>query len=263
MKTGVPIRSVSRSISILQAINRAGSLSMMAIARQGDVPYPTAFRIVQTLIHEGLIEQEPVRKRYRPTALIQSLAIGYQSESRLVDVGRRHISELTRKIGWPVLVSFRVGATMVVRDSTNAETSLTFDNCYPGYTLPLFTSATGRVCLAHMPLDEIDNLIRWNELSGKEEGTPFRLDDATVRALQKIREDGFAAKLCQRQNVTSNKTSSIAVPILRDGRSDAVLTMTYFFSAMKQSVAVERYVDILKQYANVISQEFSEAQITH
>lgn len=263
MKTGVPIRSVSRSISILQAINRAGSLSMMAIARQGEVPYPTAFRIVQTLIHEGLIEQEPVRKRYRPTALIQSLANGYQPESRLVDVGRRHISELTRKIGWPVLISVRVGTNMVVRDSTHAETSLTFDNCYPGFTLPLFTSATGQVCVAHMPPNELENIIRWNALSGRDDANQFVLNEVTARALEKIRQDGFAAKPCQRQSITSNKTSSLAVPILRDGRSDAVLTMTYFFAAMRQSVAAERYVGTLQHYASMISREFSEAQITH
>ena len=74
MEKGVPIRSVSRSIAVLRAINQRGSLSMMEIARTASVPYPTACRIIQTLLHEGLVEQEPSRKNYRPTALVQSLA---------------------------------------------------------------------------------------------------------------------------------------------------------------------------------------------
>jgi IclR family mhp operon transcriptional activator len=152
---------------------------------------------------------------------------------------------------------------MVVRDSTHAETSLTFDNCYPGVTVPLFTSATGRVCVAHTPADELDNLIRWSAMPGKEDMPHPVLDEATIRALQKIREDGYAAKPCQQQNLASNKTSSVAVPILKDGRSDAVLTMTYFFAAMKQAVAVERYAAILQQYAKTISRELSEAKVTH
>ncbi|MFD2137741.1 helix-turn-helix domain-containing protein [Novosphingobium resinovorum] len=59
MERGVPIRAVCRAISILQEINQMGSLSMMQISKRGRIPYPTACRIVQTLMHEGLIEQEP------------------------------------------------------------------------------------------------------------------------------------------------------------------------------------------------------------
>ena len=61
MEKGVPIRSITRSIAALKAINRHGSLSMMEIAKASEVPYPTACRIVQTLLYEGLIEQEPAR----------------------------------------------------------------------------------------------------------------------------------------------------------------------------------------------------------
>ena len=46
MEKGVPIRSVSRSIAVLQTVNRMKSLSLMEIARAVDLPYPTAFRIV-------------------------------------------------------------------------------------------------------------------------------------------------------------------------------------------------------------------------
>jgi IclR family mhp operon transcriptional activator len=257
MQKGVPIRAVSRSIAILQAINRRGPLSMMAIAREGDVPYATAFRIVQTLIHDGLIEQEPVRKHYRPTALVQSLASGYQSESRLVDVARPCISELTRNIGWPVLVSVRVGTQMVVRDCTHAETSLTFDLCHPGFTLPLLESATGLVSIAHTPRDELDNVIRWLPLSGK---SSRQLLDETIAALPKIREDGFAAKPCQKLTTAVNKTSSIAVPILSEDRSEAVLTMTYFYAAMKQPEAVDKYLHTLKKSAGMIATKLSETR---
>lgn len=59
---GVPIRSISRAIGVHQAVNQLGSLSMMQIAKRGKLPYPTACRLVQTLIHEGLLEQEPARK---------------------------------------------------------------------------------------------------------------------------------------------------------------------------------------------------------
>ena len=111
------------------------SLSLMDIARAVDLPYPTAFRIIQTLIHEGLIECEPTRKHYRVTELVQSLSLGYQDGGKLVSAARPHIVELTRRFSWPVSVVTHVGQSMVVRDSTHTLTSLTFFNYSPGYLM--------------------------------------------------------------------------------------------------------------------------------
>lgn len=250
MEKGVPIRSVSRSISVLQAINLHGSLSMMAIAKHGKLPYPTAFRIVQTLIHEGLVEQEPVRKRYRPTALVQSLAHGYSAQTRIAEVARDHISDYTREMGWPLFISVRVGTQMVVRDSTHAETSLTFDLCHPGVTVPLLTSATGHALLSTIPDDEIEELVGWVNRERSESGN---IDLQALRMLiDNTRANGFAAKPCAR----STRTSSIAVPILIDGGAEAVLTLTYFSAAMKQQTAVERYAQSMQDRAARIAESF-------
>ena len=151
MEKGVPIRAVSRSIAVLQAINHHGGLSMMQIAHEIGVPYATAMRIVQTLIVEGLIEREPDRKRYRPTVLVHTLSHGFQTEDRLVATARPHLTALTRKVSWPVALSTRVGQTMMVRASTHSLTSLTFTKLYPGHTRPILECAAGRAHLAFCP----------------------------------------------------------------------------------------------------------------
>jgi IclR family mhp operon transcriptional activator len=76
MEKGVPIRAITRGLAVLQAVNQHGSLTMMEIAQTSKVPYPTACRIVQTLLHEGMIEREPGRKTYRATSLVLTLASG-------------------------------------------------------------------------------------------------------------------------------------------------------------------------------------------
>jgi IclR family transcriptional regulator, mhp operon transcriptional activator len=77
MEKGVPIRAISRGLAVLQTVNQHGSLTMMEIAQTSRVPYPTACRIVQTLLHEGMLEREPGRKTYRATSLVLTLASGY------------------------------------------------------------------------------------------------------------------------------------------------------------------------------------------
>jgi IclR family mhp operon transcriptional activator len=256
MERGVPIRSVSRAIAVLQGINQMGSVSMMQIAKRGRLPYPTACRIVQTLIHEGLIEQEPARKFYRPTALVQSLSQGFQADCLVVEQARHDIRLLTQKIGWPVSVTMRVGTNMVVRDSTHSDTSLTFERYYPGFRLPLMDCASGRVCLAHMNQDELDSTMNWISLAGapeEQEMTAY----VSVNTLKKIREEGYAAIGWGQHNLTPGKTSSIAVPIFRGGRFEAALTLIYFAAAMKQGEAIERYLPDLKQTAANVTDELA------
>src|SRR5450830_233924 len=150
----IPIRSISRSIAVLRAISGGKALNLQEISDRADIPYPTAFRIVQTLVHEGLIECDPYRKVYRATALIQSLSHGFREHGKLVNIARPHIVKLTREIAWPVALTTRVGQNMIVRDSTHPLTSLTFSNYYAGHTMPILSSASGYAYLAFASAEE-------------------------------------------------------------------------------------------------------------
>ncbi|HWU02500.1 MAG TPA: helix-turn-helix domain-containing protein [Novosphingobium sp.] len=254
MDKALLIKSVSKSISVLQAINRHGSMSITNIARHGNLPYPTAFRIVQTLMHEGLIEQDPLRKHYRPTALVDSLAHGYRAESRIVDIAREPMSAFTREMGWPMFISVRVGTKMVVRHATHGETSLTFDLCYPGFTVPLLTSATGYALLAHLGDEDVRRATDWYRRAYPD---AVELDEVLLhRKLAQVRAQGHAAKPCS----SDTRSSSVAVPVLlADGRAEAVLTLTYFSAAMNEQTAIERYAPRLKQAARQIALNVEDA----
>ncbi len=253
MEKGVPIRSISRCVSVLQAINRSGSLSMMEIAQSSSVPYPTACRIVQTLLFEGLIEKEPARKRYRPTALVQSLSHGFQEHDRLVTLSREHIVNLTRNVNWPISLATRVGSVMVIRDSTHALTSMTFNNYFPGYTLPILECASGRVFLAHT--DEatrkgiLDALIPPTDPTAAMRYKMAKTGDL----FQDIRTNGYATTLKNRFTATPGKTSSIAVPVFDGDVIVGALVLIYFSSAIKMTDAVKKYLEDLQSTARAIS----------
>ncbi|MEO9461187.1 MAG: IclR family transcriptional regulator C-terminal domain-containing protein [Marinomonas sp.] len=256
MEKGVPIRSITRSISALQAINRHGSLTMMEISRAAKVPYPTACRIVQTLLYEGLIEQEPARKRYRATALVQTLATGFQQEDKLVTVARPHIAALTQKIGWPISVAVRVGRNMMLRDSTHANSSLTFDHYYPGFTVPILDSASGKLSMAYLPDDEREQILRFMRVS-QDIDLDYLATAEIGLNIEKTRENGYAVQGRNHFNHTPGKTSSIAVPIFSSGHFEAAMTMVFFVRAMTIENAVEEYLGELKDTAAAISHGLS------
>ncbi|MBT0671639.1 helix-turn-helix domain-containing protein [Novosphingobium profundi] len=256
MEKGVPIRSITRSISALKAINRHGSLSMMEIAKAADVPYPTACRIVQTLLYEGLIEQEPSRKRYRPTALVQTLATGFQHDDELVRIARPHIVGLTKRIGWPVSVAIRVGREMMLRDSTHSNSSLTFEHYYPGFTLPILDSASGKVSMAYAPDEEREMILRFMRVSQDIDLNYLATAEVSLD-VERIRAEGYAVQGRNHFNLTPGKTSSVSVPVFRNGHYQAALTMVFFVAAMRLSQALELYLDDLKGTAAAISHDLS------
>jgi len=252
MEKGVPIRALSRGISVLQAINRGASLSLMEIARSSEVPYPTACRIVQTLVFEGLIEREPARKRYRPTALVQTLAHGFEGDAQLAAAARPHIVDLTRRLGWPISLTTNVGHSMVIRDSTHALTTLTFNNYHPGFTIPMLECAAGIAYLSH--IDDEARAHRLNSLKL----LPKRVNLHIISLFEsgglaeQIRRDGYATRGHNRFTRNPGKTSSIAVPIFGGAAVAGMLTLGFFSTAMKMGDATERFVAPLQDAAREI-----------
>ncbi|WP_439534377.1 helix-turn-helix domain-containing protein [Polymorphobacter sp.] len=262
MEKGVPIRALSRGIAVLQAINRGGTVSMMEIARLSQVPYPTACRLVQTLMHEGLIEREPARKHYRPTALVQTLAHGFQGDARLVAAARPHIVALTRRLGWPISLSTQVGHSMVIRDSTHSLTTLTFSHYYPGYTLPILECAAGLAYLSWLGPHARAHLLNALKLLPDSANTNIIAMFETGELAEQIRQQGHAQRSFNTFTLNPGKTSSIAVPILmRDhGENDIIgcLTLPFFVSAIKMNEAVERFLAPLQATAIAVAASLAE-----
>ena len=256
MEEGVPVRAITRGFAVLQAVNRHGSISLMQISRQTSIPYPTVCRIVQTLLHEGFIEKEPTRKRYRPTVLVQSLSSGFRDESLLVRVARPHIVALTKKTAWPISLATRVGNMMVVRDSTHTLTSLTLSHYAPGYTLPIAECSTGKVYLAYCSDEERESIregFKTLEAGADKLALLLTENDAMM---EQIRRQGYATQARNAYTANPGKTSSIAVPIMRDGEIAGAMALVFFAAAMKMQDAESRFVDELTRTAEAISAEF-------
>lgn len=252
------IRSIARGMAVLQAINHAGSASLLEIASAAAIPHPTAVRIVRTLVNLGFIEREPNGKRYRPTPLVGSLSCGFQQHDRLAQAAYQPIVDLTQAVGWPITVSTRVGGHMVTRETTVAMTSLTFIVYQPGVTTPIFGSAAGEVWFAFAPPDEQSEILRHAEISGID---PLLVEDFISGAASKvIRERGYAVSTRHPQPKGSGGSISIAVPILDEGRVIGAVALIFFARTMSIDAAAARYLATLRDTADEISRAFHKSQ---
>jgi IclR family mhp operon transcriptional activator len=255
------VRAISRGLAVLQTVNRGGSVTMMEICRGAIIPYPTACRIVQTLMDEGFLEREPARKRYRATAMVRTLAMGFQEEDDLVAVARPHIVALTSGFAWPVSIASRVGRMMMVRDSTHKLTSLTLHNYVPGFTLPIIECSTGKAWLAWAtPEERAGVLAGLRQLDGPAERLAVLLT-SSEKMLSDIRAKGFATQARNAYTATPGKTSSIAVPLFKDGHVIGSMALIFFASAVSMAQAEARFLPGLVATARAISEALGSGPI--
>lgn len=251
------IRSIGRALAVLRAVNQAGSLSMMQIARSVGIPYPTACRIVHTLQEEGMLERETTRKFYRPTALVTSLAHGYQDHSDLVHLARPELEALTQTHFWPISLTTRVGQHMIVRDCTHASSPMALTNYQPGANFPLLECAAGHIMLA---FESNEERLRW--LDSFEDcdkpADPLVLERLrSGEFVERVRTDGYVVREYNKFTNTPGRTSSIAVPIFHQGEVCGALTLVFFSVSMRNETAVERYVPDLKKAALAVTRKLS------
>jgi len=236
-------------------------MTITQIAKDVQLPYATVYRLMNTLIQEGLIEKEATRKNYRPTALSQSLSCGYVSGTRLAKIARPHIEKLTQDIGWPVSIGERVGAFMVVEDSTHALTTMTLSDYHPGYPMPLTASAAGLAYLAFMPPKDSETLLEQiRETRGSQIDFGLRPRDYHEK-FQNIRDAGYATYSHNPHTKDPGKTSSVALPLRKRDGTIGTMTIVFFSSAMKVDEAYNKYKKELIRTQNAINRDLATKKL--
>ena len=186
------------------------------------------------------------------------MSTGYQAADRLVTASRRHLVKLTEEVGWPISLATRVGTSMMVRDSTHGETSLTFTNYYPGYTLPISECASGKAYLAHCDETERAAITDGWKIADNETSRVGLLLVSDNSVIEDIRQRGYAINTRNAYSADAGKTSAIAVPIIRQsGKVAGTLSLIYFATAMNAADASEKYLALLKRTAQKISDELA------
>lgn len=258
MDRGIPIRAISRGLAILAAISRNGPLTLKNIAVSVSLPYPTTDRIVQTLLQEGFVERDPSRKVYRVTPLVQTLSVGFQTEGRFVTSARTHITELCRDVSWPISITRRVGAKMMVLDSTHKMSSLAFSDYPPGFTLPIAQCASGKIHIAFCGDEDKQAILNGLAEAGDHDSKSALEIISEQSVFDEIRSKGCAFQLYEPYSLEPGKTSTMSVPVFDDyQRLIGALNLTYFRSSITADKVETQYLDKLRDVSRQISKSYS------
>jgi len=215
------VRSLSRGLQILAAINQCGSMTIMEAARGCDLPFATTSRIFDTLVKSGMIERETSRKHFRPTALVRSLSLGYDDPKKFQELAYPTALSLTRATGWPAAICTRVGLKMMVRVATHAKALQTLRTFNPGHAFDLTSTSAGRVFLAFCTEQERQETLDKLEIEQGEQ--PADLDEL----LDGIRRRGFGIQVYAPTLSGARRSLVVTVPIWTEGICEATLSLQY------------------------------------
>lgn len=208
------ISSLAKGLSLIEAFDSAHTrLTLSEAARRVDISPAAARRCLLTLRAIGYVQTDG--KKFWLDHGVLRLAYAYSASTklpRLLQPALDSLSERTRESA-SVAVLHR-GQVLVAARST-ARRSLTV-GLSVGSSLPIHCSATGRVLLAALPVDERESLLAQSPLP---QLTPHTVTDPSSlrKLLNACRNDGYALS----NEEIEMGVRSLAVPILNVG-GDAV-----------------------------------------
>lgn len=184
-------QSLARGLAILGLFNAERSwLGLSEIAALTGLNRATALRLVSTLSELGFLERSAATKKYRPGVAVLTLGYSALGASDLKELALPYLEELFSEVVHTVNMGVLVGAEVLYTERLKSN-ELLVSNVHVGSTLPAYCTSMGKVLLAHLPGDELDELLASIRLERR--GPKTITDRRTLRKeLAEIRELGLA-----------------------------------------------------------------------
>jgi IclR family pca regulon transcriptional regulator len=191
-ETAVPasyyVQSLARGLAVIGVLDAPEPLSLSEVARRAGLSRAAARRFVLTLEHLGYVRQAGARFALTPRVL--ELGSAYLSSLTLPEIALPHIKALVELSRESAVLSVRDDDCIVGVARVPARRIMT-GTIVLGQRLPAWASASGRVLLASLPADQLDDVLErttFEALTAKTIATRAELE----AELERVRRQGWA-----------------------------------------------------------------------
>jgi len=186
-----PIQALQKAVAVFEAICRSDAPMRIAdIARALGMNKTTVFRILQTFVSLGYVDQEKDTDRYAATLKVAAFGNLVLNRVEIRRVAREILCDLSREVGDSVHLAIEDHDETVIVDKVEAADASAI-SFHIGRRSPLYCTGTGKVMLAAMGLDRLKSYfarIRLVAYTPKTLATPEAVRDELVN----VRETGVA-----------------------------------------------------------------------
>ncbi|WP_151720181.1 DNA-binding transcriptional regulator [Gemmobacter serpentinus] len=230
------VRSVERTLKILELMNRMPVVRVQYLAAEADLPAPTVVRLLETLVAAGYVHKLGRQSGYSVTGKVAALGAGHHGLPQIFDRARQAAEELTRRTLWPTALATLDVDALVIRYSTIPLSPLSHYQSTINRRMTLLDYAHGRAYLAFCPKEERQHLVSLLQQSAADEEEAEAIAvKAEVLAAQ-TRASGFG----ERMGNIQPETHSLALPLRLGAKIVGTFGITYFARTQVDVEALKR-----------------------
>jgi IclR family pca regulon transcriptional regulator len=226
------VQSLERGLSVIRAFDEDHrEMALSEVARATGLTRAAARRFLLTLVKLGYVHFDGGRFSLRPRVL--ELGFAYLSSLTLPEVAQPHLERLVAQVNESSSISVLDDneVVYVVRVPTRRIMSITLA---VGTRLPAYATSMGRVLLANLPEDELEERLARIELQPLTKRT-VKNAGALRKLLASVRRQGYALT----DQELEEGLRSVAVPI-RDSSGEVVAALNVSVHASRTTVPVLR-----------------------
>ena len=213
-------QSIRRALNVLRilATARHAGLGLSEIARQADLTRPTAHRILNTLVSEGVVEQKMRTRRYAVGEQVPLLALARPAASPLLVAALPHLNAVVDQLGDTGFLTVRTGLDTVCLARRFGDYPIQVLALSVGDRRPLGVSSAGYAVLARLGAHEARSIV----LQNRHRFLSYRVSvDEALQAVTHARKLGYAL----RERGLVPGTRAVSVTIDAGGEALAALTI--------------------------------------
>jgi DNA-binding IclR family transcriptional regulator len=249
------VRVISRAFDVLRILALGGERGMRLtdVVAYSGLSRPTVHRILQTLIAEGVGEQDPTTRRYRVGLEISLLGLSRPAQFPVRAAAEPYLTALANELGDTVFLTIRAGWDSVAIERKTGSYPIKVLAIDVGVRRPLGVGIAGVMLLASLPPAESDYVCTMNATRLPAEGPSLETILARVDA---ARHNGYAyAEVGVMQG-----TRALSVPVY-DGDGNVVAAMSVAAMADRLAEAeLPRLVDAMRGKAALVTRRLIEMQ---
>jgi DNA-binding IclR family transcriptional regulator len=246
------VGSLAKGLRLLRAFDEAHSeLSLGELTKRSGLDKSGTQRLANTLHVEGMLDKDPVTRRFRPSHAWLQMAYAYYWSDPLIGQAMPKLISLSQDLGETVNLAEISGDHIIYVSRLPCKRTY-FAATIIGRRLPALSTSAGRAMLATFPEEERRRAIETWPITSFTPNTT--LDRAQIAAsLEKAASEGFAISSGQ---MILNEIG-VASPIIgHDGRALAAVQCSVSAHTWTRARIVAEIVPKLQDTANAISPSF-------
>jgi IclR family transcriptional regulator, pca regulon regulatory protein len=243
------VQSLERGLAVIKAFSRENtSLTLSEIAERTGLTRAAARRFLLTLRELGYVESDGRQFSLRPRVL--ELGYSYLSSLPVWEIARPYLEDLADRVRETTSASLLDGTDIVfvARVGTDRIMSMTLS---VGSRLPAWATAMGRVLLADLDEEQLDDYFRRAVIYPLSPRTVT--DERRIREMiAQAREDGWTLV----DQEVEEGLRSVAVPIRSPrARTEAALTVCSHASRVSVERVMDEFLPLLRDTSERITAE--------